>query len=204
MVGKMGYLAMKTDYVAQNALIGSDLRDLGNSLQQLANHALLGGGLGFGTSLLKWIAFLAAVYLLVLDRTNWKTNMLTALLIPYIFLTLPHWLFGVLRGEIGKWIAFIAVIVRLFFPRHFIEWLELPLAFILIVVVAPYIMADVIRDHWVGLIIALIIGVYLLQEHIRSCGGFKNAFTRGNGITNSIGILLLFIYPVWAIVLWIL
>ncbi|KAL5683941.1 hypothetical protein ACJX0J_010326, partial [Zea mays] len=58
-------------------------------------------------------------YLLILDRTNWKTNMLTALLVPYIFFTLPNVLFSLIRGEVGKWIAIIAVILRLFFPRHF-------------------------------------------------------------------------------------
>ncbi|KAL5663075.1 hypothetical protein ACJX0J_023183, partial [Zea mays] len=58
-------------------------------------------------------------YLLILDRTNWKTNMLTALLVPYIFFTLPNVLFSLIRGEVGKWIAIIALILRLFFPRHF-------------------------------------------------------------------------------------
>ncbi|KAL5653586.1 hypothetical protein ACJX0J_039044, partial [Zea mays] len=58
-------------------------------------------------------------YLLILDRTNWKTNMLTTLLVPYIFFTLPNVLFSLIRGEVGKWIAIIAVILRLFFPRHF-------------------------------------------------------------------------------------
>ncbi|XP_073024061.1 cold-regulated 413 plasma membrane protein 2-like [Primulina eburnea] len=202
--GKMTYLKMKTDYEAENALISSDLKELGNSLQLLANHALLGGGLGFGTSFLKWVAFCAAVYLLILDRTNWKTNILTALLIPYIFLSLPNWLFHLLRGEVGKWIAFIAVILRLFFPRRFPDWLELPASLILIIVVAPSLFADVVKGHWVGLVICLIIGCYLLQEHIRASGGFRNSFTRGNGISNSIGILLLFIYPVWALVLWII
>ncbi|XP_073025287.1 cold-regulated 413 plasma membrane protein 2-like [Primulina eburnea] len=202
--GKMSYLAMKTDYEAENALISSDLRELGNSLQQLANHAFLGGGLGFGTSFLKWVAFCAAVYLLILDRTNWKTNILASLLIPYIFFSLPNWLFHLLRGEVGKWIAFIAVILRLFFPRRFPDWLELPAALILIIVVAPRLFADDIRGHWVGLVICLIIGCYLLQEHIRASGGFRNSFTRSNGISNSIGILLLFVYPVWALVLWFL
>ncbi|EMS58310.1 hypothetical protein TRIUR3_23377 [Triticum urartu] len=36
-------------------------------------------------------------YLLVLDKTNWKTNMLTGLLVPYIFFTMPGLLFGFIR-----------------------------------------------------------------------------------------------------------
>ncbi|XLU76634.1 hypothetical protein S245_000055, partial [Arachis hypogaea] len=58
-------------------------------------------------------------YLLILDRTNWRTNMLTSLLVPYIFFSLPGSIFHFFRGEIGKWIASIAVVLRLFFPRHF-------------------------------------------------------------------------------------
>lgn len=88
-------------------------------------------------------------YLLILDKTHWRTKMTTSLLVPYIFLSLPSELFYVLRwcdnslvsnanffielswsidwiisfifcrGDIGKWIALIAVVLRLFFPRHF-------------------------------------------------------------------------------------
>ncbi|XP_062214448.1 cold-regulated 413 plasma membrane protein 1-like [Phragmites australis] len=201
------YLAMKTDPAggaseAARALIDSDLQELGAAARKLANHVLvLGGGLVVGTSFLKWLAFLAAVYLLVLDRTNWKTNMLTGLLVPYIFFTLPHVLFSLIRGEVGKWIAIIVVVLRLFFPRHFPDWLELPGSIILLTVVAPSIFADTFRGDAVGIFICLGIGCYLLQEHIRASGGFRNAFRKGNGVSNSIGILLLFIYPVWALVL---
>ncbi|KAF0888343.1 hypothetical protein E2562_014168 [Oryza meyeriana var. granulata] len=204
--GFMSYLAMKTDpaggEAAQAALIDADLRELSVAARKLANHALvLSGGLGFGTTFLKWLAFFAAVYLLILDRTNWKTNMLTALLVPYIFFTLPGGLFSLLRGEVGKWIAIIAVILRLFFPRHFPDWLELPGAVILLIVVAPNLFASTFRGDLVGIFICLIIGCYLLQEHVKASGGFRNAFRKGNGVSNSIGILLLFIYPVWALVL---
>ncbi|KAL0384139.1 UNVERIFIED_CONTAM: cold-regulated plasma membrane protein 2 [Sesamum radiatum] len=204
MGGKRSYLAMKTDYAAANELISSDLKDVGNAVKKLANHAVKLGGLGFGTSFLKWVAAVAAIYLLILDRTNWKTNILTSLLIPYIFLSLPSWLFSLLRGELGKWIALIAVVLRLFFPRHFPDWLELPGALILLIVVAPSFFAVTIRGNIVGVGICLIIGCYLLQEHIRASGGFRNSFTKSNGISNSIGILLLFLYPVWALVLYFL
>lgn len=45
-------------------------------------------------------------YLLILDRTNWKTNILTGLLIPYIFFCLPSLLFNILRWSpelTGRW-----------------------------------------------------------------------------------------------------
>ncbi|XP_041998900.1 cold-regulated 413 plasma membrane protein 2-like [Salvia splendens] len=204
--GKMGYLKMKTDsdLGAASELLTSDLNDVGTAMKKFANHAIQLGGLGFGTSFLKWVACFAAIYLLILDRTNWKTNILTSLLIPYIYLSLPSWLFGILSGEVGMWIAFIAVVLRLFFPKHFPDWLELPGSLILLLVVAPSFFADTVRGGIIGLFICLAIGCYLLQEHIRASGGFRNSFTKSNGLSNSIGILLLFVYPVWALVIWIL
>ncbi|KAM3260514.1 hypothetical protein ACQJBY_051651 [Aegilops geniculata] len=204
------FLAMKAGAAsgaseAAQALLESDLRELGLAARKLANHAIvLGGGLGFGRHFLKWLAFIAAVYLLVLDRTNWKTNMLTGLLVPYIFFTLPGVLFSLVRGEVGAWVAFIVVILRLFFPRHFPDWLELPGSLILLTVVAPSLFADHFRNDLVGVFICLAIGCYLLQEHIRVSGGFREAFRKANGVSNTIGIVLLFVYPVWVLVLWLL
>jgi len=197
---------MKTDTAgsASEALMQSDLSELGMAARKLVNHAIIGlsGGLGLGFlgNIFKWLAFAAAVYLLVLDRTNWKTKMLTGLLIPYIFFTLPDILFNLVRGEIGAWIAFVAVILQLFFPQHFREWLEMPSALILLTVVAPSLIADTFRNNFVGVGICLVVGCYLLQEHIRASGGFKAAFSKANGVSNTIGIVLLFIYPVWALV----
>ncbi|KAM3695208.1 hypothetical protein ACB098_07G114000 [Castanea mollissima] len=196
-MAKTGYIRMKTD----QDLLNSDVKDLANAVKKIATHVIKLGSLGFGTTFLEWLAAFAAIYLLILDRTNWKTNILTSLLIPYIFLSLPSLLFNILRGEIGRWIAFIAVVLRLFFPKHFPEWLELPGAFILLTVVAPSLLADTVRDSWVGVLICLAIACYLLQEHIRASGGFRNSFTKANGLSNTIGIVLLFIYPVWALVL---
>uniref|UniRef100_A0ACD5X925 Uncharacterized protein n=1 Tax=Avena sativa TaxID=4498 RepID=A0ACD5X925_AVESA len=212
-MGKMpSFLAMRTDPAgtaseAAQALIQSDLRELGVAMRKLANHAvLLGGGLGFGlgSSLFKWLAFIAAVYLLILDKTNWKTNMLTGLLVPYIFFTLPGVLFSLIRGEVGCWFAFIVVVLRLFFPRHFPDWLELPGSLILLTVVAPSLFADKFRNDIISVGVCLIIGCYLLQEHIKASGGFRAAFSKANGVSNTIGIVLLFVYPVWAFVLYLL
>ncbi|XP_008809476.2 cold-regulated 413 plasma membrane protein 2-like [Phoenix dactylifera] len=200
-MGKIGYLEMKTDRLADD-LIESDLKELGIAAKKLASHAFkLGSGLGFGTTFFQFLASFSAIYLLVLDRTNWRTNMLTALLVPYIFLSLPYVLFSLLRGEVGKWIAFIAVVLRLFFPRHFPDWLEMPASLILLLVVSPSFFAHTIRDGLVGVVICLVIGCYLLQEHIRASGGFRNSFTRSHGISNTVGIILLFVYPVWCLVL---
>ncbi|KAJ9135573.1 hypothetical protein P3X46_032742 [Hevea brasiliensis] len=199
-MGKKSYLAMRTDQETSDSIV-SDIKDLSEAAKKLANHAIKLGGLGFGTSFLEWLASFAAIYLLILDRTNWRTNILTSLLIPYIFFTLPSILFSFFRGEVGKWIAFVAVILRLFFPRRFPDWLEMPGALILLIVVAPSLFASTLRSSWVGVVICLVIACYLLQEHIRTSGGFRNSFTKAHGISNSIGIILLFVYPAWALVI---
>ncbi|PSS26072.1 Cold-regulated 413 plasma membrane protein [Actinidia chinensis var. chinensis] len=201
---KNNYLAMRSGG-ASTELITSDLQDLGAAAKKLATHTFkLALGLSLGTTLLEWIASIAAIYLLVLDRTNWRTNILTALLVPYIFFSLPSLVFSLLRGEIGKWIAFVAVVLRLFFPRRFPDWLEMPSSVILLIVVAPSLIADTLRGGLVGFAICLIIGCYLLQEHIRASGGFRNSFTKSNGISNSVGILILVVYPVCAILFYFL
>ncbi|CAL0304212.1 unnamed protein product [Lupinus luteus] len=182
-------------------LMNSDLKELSVAANKLAHHAIQLGGKGFGVSFFGLIAAIAAIYLLVLDRTNWKTNILTSLLIPYIFFSLPSIIFGVFRGEIGKWIAVVAVVLRLFFPRHFPDWLELPGALILLIGVAPSLLAVTFRGDIVGVAVCLIIACYLLQEHIRAAGGFRNAFTKANGISNTVGIVLLLVYPIWALVI---
>ncbi|KAL8238237.1 hypothetical protein R6Q59_019318 [Mikania micrantha] len=198
------YLKMATDRTASEAaasLINSDLKEIGDATKKFANHVVeLGVSGGFVTTALQWFACFAAIYLLILDRTNWRTNMLTSLLVPYVFLTFPDWLFGVLHGDVGKWITLVGVILRLFFPNHFPDYLVLPGALLLLIVVSPSFVAGYVRAGWIGVIICLIIGCYLLQEHIRASGGFRNAFTQTNGISNTIGIVLLFVFPVWALI----
>ncbi|XP_074275388.1 cold-regulated 413 plasma membrane protein 2-like [Silene latifolia] len=198
------YLRMKTDDFpsVNQQIINHDLNELKDAFSKFTSDAIKLGGLGFGTAFFQWLASLAAIYLLILDRTNWKTNILTGLLVPYIFFSLPLVLFAFFRGQFGMWVAFIAVVLRLFFPRQFPDWLELPGAIILIIVVAPDWIADTLRDNVVGAAVCLVIGCYLLQEHIRASGGFRNSFTRANGISNSFGIVLLLVYPVWYLIVY--
>ncbi|XP_051141200.1 cold-regulated 413 plasma membrane protein 2 [Andrographis paniculata] len=197
-MGRIDYLAMRSEREAA-ALLDSDFDELKIAAKKLIAHAARLGRHGFATSFFKWLASFAAIYLLILDRTNWRTNMLTSLLVPYIFFSLPSFLFRFLRGEVGKWIAFVAVVLRLFFPRHFPDWLEMPGSLILLLVVSPGFFAHTLRDHWIGVALCLVIGCYLLQEHIRASGGFRNSFTQSNGISNSLGIILLLVFPIWAL-----
>ncbi|KAK8613765.1 hypothetical protein V6N13_101521 [Hibiscus sabdariffa] len=199
----MSYLATRAKQETTH-LMSSDFKELVFAAKKLAGHAIVLGSSGFGVSVFEWIASFAAIYLLILDRTNWKTNILTTLLIPYIFLSLPWVLFSAFSGDIGKWIAFVAVILRLFFPRRFPDWLELPAALILLIVVAPSLFSSTLRNSLVGVLICLAIAGYLLQEHIRASGGFRNSFTKAHGISNTIGIILLLVYPAWALIIEIL
>ncbi|XP_078178448.1 cold-regulated 413 plasma membrane protein 2-like [Carex rostrata] len=201
-MGKLGYLAMDS---TNEALIQSDFNEIGVAMKKLANHAFhLSAGLGFGTTFFKFFASFSAIYLLILDRTNWRTNMLTSLLVPYIFLSLPSVLFSFLRGEFGKWVTFIGIVLRLFFPRYYPNWMEMPGSLLLLLVVAPSFVAYTIRDGLAGVFICLAIGCYLLQEHIRASGGFRNSFTKPHGVSNSVGIVLLLVYPIWRLVLYFL
>uniref|UniRef100_A0A7C8YJC4 Uncharacterized protein n=1 Tax=Opuntia streptacantha TaxID=393608 RepID=A0A7C8YJC4_OPUST len=194
-------LRMKTEDQIPSNESTTDLNGIANAAKKLGTAAIKLGGFGFRTTVLQWVASVAAIYLLVLERTHWKTNILTRLLVPYIFLSLPKKLFKFLRGDVGMWIAFVAVILRLFFPRHFPDWLELPGAVILIIVVAPSLLAHTIRGSWLGAAVCLVIGCYLLQEHIRASRGFRISFTRAHGISNTLGILLLLVYPVWYLII---
>ncbi|KAK9669914.1 hypothetical protein RND81_13G163800 [Saponaria officinalis] len=196
MVRGVDFLGMKTGQIT----INPDMSELKMAVATLVHDdvARLVHHMGFAGHLFKWLAFIAAIYLLILDRTNWRTNMLTSLLVPYIFLSLPDWPFHVFRGDVGKWIAIIAVVLRLFMPRHFPDWLELPGSMILLLVVAPDLIAYKMKESWAGVAVMLIIGCYLLQEHIRATGGVRNSFTKKHGISNTLGLLLLLVYPVWA------
>ncbi|CAL9228248.1 unnamed protein product [Arabidopsis halleri] len=198
-MGRVEFLAMKTEEENKANLINSDLNEFVAAAKKLVKDVGMLGGLGFGTSFLQWAASISAIYLLILDRTNWRTKMLTTLLVPYIFFSLPSVIFHFFSGDFGKWIALIAITVRLFFPKEFPDWLEIPAGLILLIVVAPSLIAWTLRESWVGAVICLVIACYLFHEHIKASGGFKNSFTQKNGISNTIGIVALLVYPVWTI-----
>lgn len=59
-MGRIDYLAMKTDQETAE-LLNSDFNELKMAAKKLIDHATKLGGLGFGTSLLKWVASFAAM-----------------------------------------------------------------------------------------------------------------------------------------------
>ncbi|KAL6224704.1 hypothetical protein ACLB2K_003559 [Fragaria x ananassa] len=61
-MGRVDYLAMKTDPVAANELMNSDINELKIAAQRLIRDATKLGGIGFGTTVLKWLASCAAIF----------------------------------------------------------------------------------------------------------------------------------------------
>eukprot|EP00249_Psilotum_nudum_P036070 c6272_g1_i1 orf=139-741(+) len=197
-MGFKGSLPLKA---GPEGYVADDLRTISFAARDLGVHTVALVGASFQSAgFLRWLAVIAAIYLLVLQRTGWRTNILTALLVPYIFLNLPAIIFNFLRGEVGKWFAFIAEVLHLFFPHRFPDWLEMPKSLILLLVCAPHLLADNLRSSIIGVIISLVIGAYLLQEHIRESGGFRKSFAERHGVSNTVGIILLFVSPLWELI----
>lgn len=76
--------------------------------------------------------------------------------------------------------------------------LELPASFILLIVTAPSMLVAYRRSVWADAI-SLIIGAYLLIQHINNAGGCRPAFSESRGVSHTIGIILLFVAPLWAL-----
>ncbi|XP_010472364.1 PREDICTED: cold-regulated 413 plasma membrane protein 3-like [Camelina sativa] len=151
------------------------------------------------TLFLRWVACFAAVFLMILDGTKWKypNNMLTSLLAPYLFASLPLVIFHFFRAGFGKWIALLTVVLRLFLPNHFPELLEIPSATILFIVATPRDLVDAFRDDlkYTGGNVSLLTSFYLLDRHTKACGGFKNSFTQKDKLTFTICLYILSFYP---------
>lgn len=60
-MGRVDYLAMRTQQAETEDLISSDIDELRVAAKRLIAHATRLGGLGLGTSFLKWLASFAAM-----------------------------------------------------------------------------------------------------------------------------------------------
>lgn len=60
-MGRVDYLAMKTDPIAATELLNSDINELKIAAKRFIRDATKLGGLGFGTTFLKWVASFAAM-----------------------------------------------------------------------------------------------------------------------------------------------
>ncbi|KAK9056707.1 hypothetical protein SSX86_024069 [Deinandra increscens subsp. villosa] len=157
---------------AATSLINSDLKEIGEATMKLANHVInLGVNGGLTTPILQWTVLI--------------------LIIP-IYYTL-----GMRSGQIGQWLALIGLGLvshtRLLRREGVDEVYE---GLFLAIVVSPGFVAGYVREGWIGVIICVGIGCYVVQDHIRA-GGYRERFTTIWGIFNSICIAFLFVYPLW-------
>jgi hypothetical protein len=144
---------------------------------------------------LRWLSIAAAVYLFVIYKTNWRMNIMPMLLVPYIGLNLPSVLFNIIRGDFGRWTALIVVMTYLFFQQFFLDYLGYPTALLLPLVTVPHLLMIFLRNNIIGASMSVAIGVYLLDEHIRSRGP-RQAFTEKWGCTNTLAIMLMLVSPI--------
>ncbi|XVF61954.1 hypothetical protein PTKIN_Ptkin08bG0176700 [Pterospermum kingtungense] len=70
-------------------------------------------------SAFQWGGTIFALVLLLMNRLGRRSHMQTNLLVLYLFTSFPTVLFKLLRGQFGRWVAFLAVASNLFFPRTF-------------------------------------------------------------------------------------
>ncbi|GAA0144193.1 hypothetical protein LIER_04705 [Lithospermum erythrorhizon] len=120
MKGRNSFLVMKADNSAANVMITSDFQELGSATKELADHAMMLGAFGLGSS----------------------------------FFNLPSSIFQLFRGDIGKCGGHTTPLL----PKTFSRLARIACSF----------------D----------------TTHCAS-GGFRNCFTKTNGISNTVGIILI-------------
>lgn len=98
-------------------------------------------------------------------------------LVPLFALQAPTAVVSWIQGEYGIWSAFLALLVRLFFS--FPGELELPFIALLMVIVAPYQVAN-LRGTKEGVILSLAIAAYLGFQHFTRAGSLQKAFDQGS------------------------
>ncbi|KAF5475185.1 hypothetical protein F2P56_007018 [Juglans regia] len=122
---------------------------------------------------LQWISTVSSAVLLVASGTAVQKSFI----VPLVALQAPASIISWIKGEYGYWAAFLALLVRLFFfiPGE----LELPLAALLLVIVAPYQVMN-LRGTQEGAIISLVITGYLAFQHFSRAGSMQKAFDQGS------------------------
>ncbi|XP_057752610.1 cold-regulated 413 inner membrane protein 1, chloroplastic-like [Arachis stenosperma] len=107
---------------------------------------------------LRWISTVSSV-VLILAR---GTPVHKSFLVPLFALQAPAAVIAWIKGTYGVWLAFVALLVRLFF--YIPGELELPFLALLLVILSPYEVMR-FRDTKEGAIISLLIAVYLAYQH---------------------------------------
>lgn len=84
----------------------------------------------------------------------------------------------------------------------FVDWLELPSALILLIVVAPDQFANTYRSNAVGVAICLVIVWYVMKKYIQAWSELQAFYNRKETFNKSIvvGITLMIAYPISTLV----
>ncbi|CAI9777490.1 unnamed protein product [Fraxinus pennsylvanica] len=128
----------------------------------------------------QWGGTVAAIILLIVNRAGRRSSKHTSLLVIYLFICFPTMLFKILRGQFGRWVAFLAVAANLFFPQDFHAS-----RFPLFVIIPDWLAVELRDSAAVGGILCLIIGVTLVLMEIGQIGltdwRFRPNLSRGDG-----------------------
>lgn len=122
---------------------------------------------------LQWVCAISSVVLMLAKGTAIHKSFL----VPLFALQAPTAVVSWIQGEYGIWSAFLALLVRLFFS--FPGELELPFIALLMVIVAPYQVAN-LRGTKEGVILSLAIAAYLAFQHFTRAGSLQKAFDQGS------------------------
>ncbi|CAO2204284.1 unnamed protein product [Urochloa humidicola] len=119
----------------------------------------------------RWVSSTAAAILMLAPGTTIHKSCI----VPLFALQAPSSAMSWIKGDYGRWLAFLGLLLRLF---YFIPGeLELPLSIILLVMTAPY-QFIVLRGSEDGAILSMAIVVYLTFQHFIGVGSLRKAFGR--------------------------
>ncbi|CAL4955283.1 unnamed protein product [Urochloa decumbens] len=120
---------------------------------------------------MRWVSSTAAATLMFAPGTTIHRSCL----VPLFALQAPSGAISWIKGDYGRWIAFLGLLLRLlyFIPGE----LELPLPTTLLVMTAPY-QFMVLRESEDGGILSTAIVVYLAFQHFIGVGSLRKAFGR--------------------------
>ncbi|KAL4645012.1 hypothetical protein ACB092_02G205500 [Castanea dentata] len=138
----------------------------------------------------QWGGTIFALFLLILNRTGRRSSLQTTLLVLYLVTSFPTALFKISRGQIGCWVAFLAIAANLYFPQTF------PVSRFLLFVIIPDWLTDRLRDGIVSGIVCLIIGVSLVITEVRGIGGLGNCQCTSHCFGCCLGIAFLFFFTI--------
>ncbi|KAG2590638.1 hypothetical protein PVAP13_5NG420800, partial [Panicum virgatum] len=118
------------------------------------------------------------------------TTIRRSLLVPLFALQAPSSTVSWIKGDYGRWIAFVGILLRLFYSLP--GELELPLSTILLVVTASYQIMDLRGPSQGGAILSAAIAMYLTFQQFNGVGSWRRAFRRESMIATFSIICMIF------------